>query len=219
MSLASLFILMATHFVAVITPGPDVFLVLRTSLAHGFKHSVFACIGVGIGIVLWVILTAFGLKTLFALFPSLQIILMIFSVCYLSYLSFLLFKSAKSAKNRANNAIKTNENDKSPTSAKQFLLIGLLTNLSNPKAILYFASIFSRFVEKTNSFLDVTILVSVISIESVFIFIAMGWLFSTKKAREKFLSNQHLLDGICSAIFGLFALIIFYELIIYFLAI
>ncbi len=94
MEIYAILALMATHFIALIVPGPDIFLILRTSLAHGFKQSVYACLGVGVGIVIWVFLTAFGLKTLFSAFPFLQTLLMIFSFCYLFWLSFLLFKSA-----------------------------------------------------------------------------------------------------------------------------
>ncbi|MGG7047953.1 MULTISPECIES: LysE family translocator [unclassified Campylobacter] len=200
--------LMLAHFIALIVPGPDVFLILRTSLAHGFKQSVFACLGVGAGIVIWVFLTAFGLKTIFLNFPSLRIALMVFSVCYLSYLSFLLFKSAKT---KRDTKIKTK--DSSSHSDLHFFLVGFLTNLSNPKAILYFASIFSRFVDKANSLTQVAILVAVISIESMLCFILLGKIFSAKKAREAFLRRQNILDGICAAIFGFFTILILIDLI------
>lgn len=209
MEIYALLALMTTHFIALIVPGPDIFLILRTSLAHGFKQSVFACLGVGLGIVLWVFLTAFGLSTLFANFPFLRLVLMAFSFSYLFYLSFLLFKSAKA---KATSEIDTSS-DKN-AGARHFFTLGFLTNLSNPKAILYFASIFSSFVDKAQSLMQVGILVAVISIQSVLCFILLGKIFSIKKAREAFLSRQNLLDGICSAIFGFFAIVILYEFLI-----
>ncbi|MCD8213728.1 MAG: LysE family transporter [Campylobacter sp.] len=212
MDIFLIFSIIITHFIALIVPGPDIFLILRTSLAHGFKQSIFACLGVGAGVFLWVVLTAFGLKSLFALFPLAKLVLMVFSVCYLGYLSFILFSSSLSKKEA-----KIDMKSEKQISAKRFFIIGFLTNLSNPKAILYFASIFSRFVDKTDSLLQIGILVAIICVESVLSFILVGKLFSAQKAREAFLKNQKILDGICATIFAIFALIILYEFIAEFL--
>ncbi|MBE2984318.1 LysE family transporter [Campylobacter sp. RM9344] len=209
MEIYALLALMATHFLALIVPGPDIFLILRTSLAYGFRQSIFACLGVGAGIIIWIMLTAFGLKTLFVLFPPLQIALMLFSVCYLFYLSFLLYRSSKNSSN-----VNVKENKDKNLSAKHFFIVGFLTNLSNPKAILYFASIFSRFIDKSGNVYHIILLVAVISIQSVLSFILLGKLFSLPKAREAFLKKQRLLDGICSLVFAVFATIIFYELVL-----
>ncbi|WP_169763872.1 LysE family translocator [Campylobacter mucosalis] len=211
MDLNSLLVLTGVHLLALATPGPDVFLVLRTSLAHGFKYSIYACLGVGFGIVLWVILTAFGLKSLFLLFPFIKTTLMVFSVCYLGYLSFLLLRSSFSKK-----VENFDTNYQKPLSTKHFFIVGFLTNLSNPKAILYFASIFSRFVSENASFYEVLTLVFVISFESILAFILLGRIFSIKRARELFLNNQNKIDAVCGVIFALFAMLIFYELILNF---
>jgi len=53
---------------------------------------------------------------------------------------------------------------------------------------------------------------TVIGVESMITFTLLGKIFSAKKAREIFLKNQRMLDGICSAVFAIFACAIFYEL-------
>lgn len=206
MTLVSIATIMVTHFIALIVPGPDIFLILRTSLAHGFRQSVFACLGVGAGIVIWVVLTAFGLKALFELFPPLRLGLMAFSVGYLLYLSFMLYRSARTA-----SSVNIEAKSENNASARRFFTIGFFTNLSNPKAVLYFASIFSNFVDGAGGTAQVALLVAIICAESVICFILLGRIFSLARTRELFLRNQRVLDGVCSAIFALFAGLIFYE--------
>lgn len=208
MEIYALLALMLTHFIAQITPGPDVFLILRTSLAFGFQKSIYVCLGVGAGILIWVALTAFGLKGLFDTFPMVRIALMAFSVCYLLYLSAILFISARSKKETKVSA--KNEKDRS---FLQFFIVGFLTNLSNPKAILYFASIFSKFISPDATLKSLLLLVGVITIETIVVFALLGRIFSMKKARESFMRNQGVLDGACSGIFFIFACIIGYDLI------
>ncbi|WP_295145916.1 LysE family transporter [uncultured Campylobacter sp.] len=207
MNLLLIATIMVTHFIALIVPGPDIFLILRTSLAHGFKQSVFACLGVGAGILVWIILTAFGLKTLFTLFPPLRLILMAFSVAYLLYLSIILLNSS-----RKGSSINLGAKHELNASSLRFFTLGFLTNLSNPKAVLYFASIFSNFISDTSEASSVILLMTVIGVESMITFTLLGKIFSAKKAREIFLKNQRMLDGICSAVFAIFACAIFYEL-------
>lgn len=144
-----------------LVPGPDLFLVLRTSLVCGYKGSVLVSLGVGLGIVFWLFLAAFGLNALFVLFPTLQILIMSFGAMYLFYLSFLLAVSIKSHKNLELEISTKNINK------KHLFWTGFLTNLSNPKAILYFASIFLAFIDKSDFDPMLVILVVIISIESV----------------------------------------------------
>ena len=40
--------LAVTHFFVLIVPGPDILLILRTSLASGYKEAIAASLGVGV---------------------------------------------------------------------------------------------------------------------------------------------------------------------------
>lgn len=202
--------LMGIHIMVLAVPGPDILLVLRTSLAFGYKSSVLASLGIGLGIVAWVFLAAFGLKAVFIALPPLQGVIMGLSAIYLMFLAFMLFKSAKNPKN-----LSLQTADLSGKK-RRFFIIGLFTNLSNPKAVLYFASVFALFLDKTSSLAEISLLVAVISIESMLFFLAIGRLFSTKKAREIFFNNQSLLDSVCAVIFAGFSLAIAYECVLKF---
>ncbi|WP_286348324.1 LysE family translocator [Helicobacter felistomachi] len=81
---------------------------------------------------IWVVLSLFGLKSLFATFPLLQTLLALLGAFYLLYLAVMCLKSNAPIKFK-------------PTSTKQAFLSGFLTHILNPKAMLYFSSIFSGF--------------------------------------------------------------------------
>ena len=63
MSLLSIFDTSVTHFIVLIVSGSDIFLFFALCWPTGFKQSAFACLGAGAGIILWIVLTAFGLKS------------------------------------------------------------------------------------------------------------------------------------------------------------
>ena len=179
--------LAVTHFFVLIVPGPDILLILRTSLASGYKEAIAASLGVGCGIVIWIFLAVLGLNALFLAFPAIQILLMIASSLYLLYLGVGILRSLKSggSLNLKGKATKGG--------LRKFFITGFFTNLSNPKAVLYFASVFSVFVSSLDSLWQ------------------LGKIFSAKRPREIFLNNQKILDAVCGAIFIVFALLIAYE--------
>ncbi|EAK9882184.1 LysE family translocator [Campylobacter lari] len=121
------------HFFGLILPGPDFFLVSSYALREGVKSALKASLGVSLAVSIWIILSILGLNVVFHKFPFLQIILSSFGAFYLLYLSFKIYKNTK------NDKIKV---QKTYISA---FLSGMITNLSNPKAIFYFASVFCKF--------------------------------------------------------------------------
>ncbi|WP_285602817.1 LysE family transporter [Helicobacter sp. NHP22-001] len=79
---------LGVHLLALLTPGPDFLLIssyaLKTRSAHAFK----AVLGVVPDNFVWIVLSLFGLKGLFAAFPLLQTLLVLSGACYLLYLAF-----------------------------------------------------------------------------------------------------------------------------------
>lgn len=146
MSLTLLLGLIGIHLLALMVPGPDFFLVLRTSLTYGWRETVSASIGVALGVIIWAALAVLGIRAIFQQFPFLNLLLMGFAVVYLFYLGSLLLREAWQRKVVSLNAEKPPANIK-----RNFFLTGLLTNLSNPKAIMYFASVFAGILAKVSS--------------------------------------------------------------------
>ena len=69
---------------------------------------------------------------------------------------------------------------------REIFRVGFLTDISNPKAVLYFAGIFSNFIRNSDDTAQIALLAAIIGAESVAAFLLLGKIFSAKKARETF---------------------------------
>lgn len=139
------------HFVVVITPGADFAMIVKQSIVFGRKTSVFTSIGIGLGMLLHCTYTLVG----FGLVIS-QSVLFYNTVKFLGagYLCYLGFRAILS-KNKSPQAEvgaaelksgKLNETRIDTQSAAKAVLAGFLVNALNPKATLFFLSIFSAIV-------------------------------------------------------------------------
>ena len=81
------------HLSALLTPGPDFFLVSAYALKFSFKEALKAAFGVSLAILLWIIFSLTGLKILFDTFPFIQLVLSTLGAMYLFYLAYLLLKN------------------------------------------------------------------------------------------------------------------------------
>ncbi|WP_423793242.1 LysE family translocator [Methanocaldococcus indicus] len=119
-------------FIAALTPGPDIFFVIRCGLIYGLKKSLLAVLGILTGNIVYLSLVYLGLGYIGKL-DIFQIIVGIFGGIYLMILAFKIFKediSDISQKIDSNN----------------IYLSALMLNLSNPKAMLFFSIIITPFI-------------------------------------------------------------------------
>jgi RhtB (resistance to homoserine/threonine) family protein len=135
--LALLASLLAVDLLAAMSPGPN-FVVVAQAAARGSSRQG-ACVVSGIlaANVLWCLAVVLGLSALFDLAPSLYQALKILGGAYLLYLGVSLWRTKPRA---------SGEFAPLPMSARQAFVRGLLTNLTNPKSLAYFGSVFALFM-------------------------------------------------------------------------
>ncbi|EAK0980064.1 threonine transporter [Campylobacter lari] len=181
------------HFFGLILPGPDFFLVSSYALREGIKSALKASLGVSLAMSLWIILSILGLSVIFHQFPFLQIALSSFGACYLLYLAYGIYKNAKIGKIKV---------QKTHISA---FLSGMITNLSNPKVIFYFASVFASF-DFTQMRWMLIVLVFVLILETIIYFSLVSLLFSKPFMVRIYQKNLKLIDYLSAFIFIVFAM-------------
>jgi Putative threonine efflux protein len=113
-------------FIGVLIPGPDMLLVVRTSMFYGYKKGIQVLLGILTGNGIYVLSVLLGFSVILNEFIS---YLSILGGLYIIYLSFQVLK------------IESIEIPSENSKQANFYAKGLFTNLSNPKAMLYFASI------------------------------------------------------------------------------
>ena len=197
--LIALCTLVFIHFCALITPGPDFFLVSQTAISRSRQQSMFVVIGITVGVMFWAFLALMGLNIIFEKMAWLKHVMLVIGGIYLCWLGFQLLKSAFSKK------VATEEHTfELPQSNFRFFLKGFLTNLSNPKAVIYFGSVFSLFLANPNLDGVHSLLFIIVCVETVIWFSFVAFVFSLPRFKAAYQNSAKWIDGISGGIFSLF---------------
>jgi RhtB (resistance to homoserine/threonine) family protein len=134
------FLILATAlFLALLSPGPDFAMILKQSISSGKRASIFSSIGIGIGSSIHVVYTVLGIGLIISKSIILFNIIKYLGAAYLIYLGY------KSLKSKGTNLNVKNIKIEEMSDFKAFSL-GFLCNALNPKATLFFLSIFTVVV-------------------------------------------------------------------------
>jgi threonine/homoserine/homoserine lactone efflux protein len=125
------------------SPGPDFFIVMKNSLEYGKKIGIASAIGIGTALIIHASYTILGFALLLQKYIYIFKAIQLFGACYLAYLGIQSIKSSFSKqKLELDYSIEIHN-------TKTFLQgfnNGFLCNILNPKAFLFFLSIFSQFI-------------------------------------------------------------------------
>ncbi|WP_373357571.1 LysE family translocator [Acinetobacter lactucae] len=131
-----------THFLALLSPGPDFFLILTSLLQKGLRYTYGVILGITLGNALILMVCIFGFMVLGHLSTTILLVLKWLGAGYLAYLSFLCFRAAQGA--TLNIVVEENnvvEQKYSYKSKFKSLALGLQSSLLNPKNIMFYSSL------------------------------------------------------------------------------
>jgi threonine efflux protein len=196
----ALFTLFFIHLCALVTPGPDFFMVSQTAVSRSRTQAIFVVLGITSAIFLWALFALLGLNYIFEKFVWLHKVLLVLGGLYLCWLGFQMLRSAFS-KQTTTTDLKEIE---LPQSNLRFFLQGLFTNLSNPKAVIYFGSVFSMFL--ANPMLNDlhTLLLVVVTLESLVWFLFVVFIFSLPSFKNAYQRSTRWIDGLVGGLFSIF---------------
>ena len=159
----SLFLSLAfAHLVAVTSPGPDFFYIVKSSFEKGLKSSVISAVGIGLGVFLHCLFAIVGLDFLYQKIPSLYTIIGTVGAGYLIYLGVSGIFADQEAKDLAVKETQT-------LNLWQSFTGGLMVNIFNVKAFIFFVSLFSGVALSTSILFQISI--------SVYFFLATATWF------------------------------------------
>lgn len=196
-----------TQLVALASPGPDFFFISQVAASASRKQSFQAVCGITLGVFIWALLAILGLNILLQQLPWLHRGIMALGGGYLLYLSYLLTRSALAA----HQAKQTDSPSQAPTIQRNFFMKGLLTNLSNTKALIYFVSVFSAIVTGSVDITTKTLILGLIVIETFIWFLCVARIFSLPSIKEKYQRHTKYVDGIAGLCFAFFGVWLVYS--------
>jgi threonine/homoserine/homoserine lactone efflux protein len=124
-------------FLLELTPGPNMAYLATLALVRGRAAGLYATLGVALGLSVHAVVTVFGAGTLIQHYPWLYEVLRWTGVAYLLFLAWEGWWSEKE-----------NSPDRADlfATAGPLFLRGFLSNVFNPKSILFFVSVVPTFV-------------------------------------------------------------------------
>jgi RhtB (resistance to homoserine/threonine) family protein len=132
-----LLLITVVHLLAAASPGPDFFLVTQQTLSNGKRAGLLVSLGIALGLSVHIVYSALGLAAIIASSLTLLWMIKLLGGSYLIYLGIRGIRSKPQRhENQQINSIKTQ-------SSAQIVGVGFLCNVLNPKAPIYFVSLFT----------------------------------------------------------------------------
>lgn len=138
------FLLIASaHFLALLSPGPDFFLIMQASLKLPCRYAVAVCAGIAVANALYLVLAIFSLEVVRET-TWLLVTLKYLGASYLVFLGFLLLRTPLRSldEQQAINFLQVRH------LGKQFF-IGFMSGILNPKNIIFYLALFTVMVSET----------------------------------------------------------------------
>lgn len=187
-----LFAVFMAHLAATASPGPNVLLVLHQALSQRRRTAVAAALGVACGAAVWSVAALWSLGLVAQRFPQLGTVLRWAGAGYLLLLGWRLWRSAASDTGSAAAA---------PLSPAQGFARGLLTNLGNPKALLFYGGVFAGLVgPRTPSWVQAAA-VTIVVVNSALWHISLACFFATPRAQRAYRHAKPAIDRSASVLF------------------
>ncbi|EKO3965497.1 LysE family translocator [Vibrio fluvialis] len=185
-------------------PGPDMLLIASSSLSYGRKVGVFASLGNATSGIILTMLAALGVSALIAMSPVALQILHLFGGAYLLKMGFDCMRA---------NAAQAPELEGSQTMASTFYQRALVSNLLNPKALVFFVMFLPQFVSGNiaatsgEQMLALGLLLNVCGLLFNLLLVgAVGVFGQSLLDNEKFRTYQHKLMGLIFFVLALWML-------------
>ena len=188
--------------VGAMSPGPSFVMVARTAVASR-SDGLAAALGMGAGGLVFAIAALAGLQAAFLAVPGLYLAIKGFGGAYLIYLGFRIWRGARQP------LAMTQDSDASPrqqSRGKRTFLLGLATQVSNPKTAVVYASIFAAFLPREVP------LVLALAVPAVIFCIETGWYaivalaLSSAAPRSAYLRYKVWIDRAAGGVMGLLGL-------------
>ncbi len=179
--------ILATLLVGAMSPGPSCLLVARFAVSSTRSKAVHSAIGMGLGGAAFCVLALMGLNELFELTPLLFTLLKVAGGLYLCYLGVSILLASRAAETLTIGAV----DEKRATGS---LWLGFLTQVSNPKTAVVYASVLAAFMPSPVSLTFSAVLVALVFAVEAAWYSLVAVLLSSHGPRSAYLLHRAWFD-------------------------
>jgi len=182
----------AVFIPALLLPGPDFVAVVRSSMTRGTTAGLLTTIGVSSGLAFYSTLSLIGLSAVLVEYQWLTWLVRILGGAYLIYLGIRLLRSkpAKIDDAAAQGPLRGNA-----------LLFGFLVTLTNPKAIVLFASVFATAVTASTPHWLMALMIGLVVASSLTWYSIVSLFMSSAPVMRRFEHARHWIERVAGVSF------------------
>jgi len=179
------------QLLAVISPGPSFLITARTAVARSRRDGIKVALGLGAGTVVWAGAALFGLNALFHAMPILFMVMKFAGALFLLWIAYQIFVHAKVPLR-----LEGGEQAGNP------FLKGVLVQLSNPKVMVFFGSIFIAMLPANPPLWMLLALLAIVSFNEVWWYSAVALFFGAGPVRAFYLRAKTWIDRVTGVFLG-----------------
>jgi len=181
------------------SPGPSFLIVAQAAMSKSRAEAIAISFGMGTGAAIFALLASIGLYVVIENVPWLYALLKVAGGLYLCFLAYKIWKSSK-IQNEEHL-----ENNNTHGIFKSFLL-GLITQISNPKTAIVFGGVFAAFLPAdVPEYSYILLCISSFLVDTGW-YILVALILSTKKAQGAYSRHKKKIITLFSGFMGLMGL-------------
>jgi threonine/homoserine/homoserine lactone efflux protein len=181
----------AVFIPALILPGPDFVAVVRSSMTRGTRAGLLTTLGVSLGLCLYATLSLLGLSAILVKYQWLTWAVRVLGGSYLIFLGIRLLM-ARPQLIEVDQAMQ-------PVGSRS-ILFGFLVTLTNPKAIVLFASVFATAVTASTPLWLMGLMIALVTASSLTWYSCVSLFMSSGPVIRRFQRARHWIEraaGVC----------------------
>ena len=183
--------------VVTISPGADTLLVVRNALRGGRRDGMLTAIGIGCGLYFHALLSAIGVSAILAHSAQAFLALRIAGAAYLAWLGIQSLRAGI----RGGPMKQPQESPPAALPATRSFREGLLTNLLNPKVIVFYLALLPQFLSPRDPALAKSLLLAAIHFAETLAWLSIvAW--AVDRSRHFFLrpALRRWMDSVCGTV-------------------
>lgn len=178
-----------------LTPGPNMLAVMSASVSKGRRAGVATGAGLALGGLIWATLTILGAATLFELFPTAVMVFRLMGASYLVWLGYKYLRSARRGDGAGLAMTKVDHNN------WHAFKTGFFVNMTNPKAMLFFSSVFVVFIPASAPLWMWIVILVFSQTQAVCHHCLTAWLFSSRAVLRRIETAQRRVNGVIGTLY------------------
>jgi threonine efflux protein len=186
----AIFTFLSVFTFAIVSPGPNFILVTNTALGQSRRAGLLTALGVATGSGLFALAGLVGLLVLVHSLPYFALITRFVGGCYLVWIGVDMLRHCRSTKTLDTATTTPRE----PSSMASYR-IGLLTNLTNPKAWAFYLSLFALLMNPDFPLWGKVVLNIAMFVISFAWYAIVAVLISSRRFQPVFLGLQPVIQG------------------------